>query len=217
MSTVLDTNVTADVAADQSPGRTPAGNTTSRTVRILHLINGEHYAGAERVQDLLALRLTRIRHPASIRLPQAGPIRRNTPVASDSAVSIADAVAMGFAARLALAAIVCAGRFAILHTHTPRSRAHRPDGRGICGRANGAPCAWPNRDRSPRRMVDAMDGRHRRHCLSQAAATIAVSPTAAEYMVRQGRCEVAIAGRTERSSGARDLADCDRFRKPSGR
>ena len=26
--------------------------------RVLHLINGEHYAGAERVQDLLALRLT---------------------------------------------------------------------------------------------------------------------------------------------------------------
>ncbi|HEV3022255.1 MAG TPA: glycosyltransferase, partial [Pirellulales bacterium] len=27
------------------------------TVRVLHVVNGEHYAGAERVQDLLALRL----------------------------------------------------------------------------------------------------------------------------------------------------------------
>ncbi|HEY2148536.1 MAG TPA: hypothetical protein VGH32_11400 [Pirellulales bacterium] len=26
-------------------------------VRVLHIINGEHYAGAERVQDQLALRL----------------------------------------------------------------------------------------------------------------------------------------------------------------
>ena len=25
--------------------------------RVLHLINGEHYSGAERVQDLLAIRL----------------------------------------------------------------------------------------------------------------------------------------------------------------
>ena len=27
------------------------------SARVLHLINGEHYSGAERVQDLLALRL----------------------------------------------------------------------------------------------------------------------------------------------------------------
>ena len=27
------------------------------TIRVLHVINGEHYAGAERVQDLLAKRL----------------------------------------------------------------------------------------------------------------------------------------------------------------
>src|SRR4051812_21156823 len=27
------------------------------TLRVLHVINGEHYAGAERVQDLLAARL----------------------------------------------------------------------------------------------------------------------------------------------------------------
>src|SRR5664279_4661979 len=29
----------------------------AETIRVLHLINGEHYAGAERVQDLLAQRL----------------------------------------------------------------------------------------------------------------------------------------------------------------
>ena len=36
--------------ADCPPHRVPKA-------RVLHLINGEHYAGAERVQDLLALRL----------------------------------------------------------------------------------------------------------------------------------------------------------------
>ena len=33
--------------------------TTGPRVRVLHLINGEFYAGAERVQDLLALQLGR--------------------------------------------------------------------------------------------------------------------------------------------------------------
>ena len=32
----------------------PAAPTAIQTVRALHLINGEHYSGAERVQDLLA-------------------------------------------------------------------------------------------------------------------------------------------------------------------
>ena len=35
----------------------PASDTRVATVGVLHVINGEHYAGAERVQDLLALRL----------------------------------------------------------------------------------------------------------------------------------------------------------------
>src|SRR5262245_62129639 len=31
--------------------------TPVKNIRVLHVINGEHYAGAERVQDLLAQRL----------------------------------------------------------------------------------------------------------------------------------------------------------------
>ena len=34
-----------------------ASSTRPRTVRVLHVITGEHYAGAERVQDLLASEL----------------------------------------------------------------------------------------------------------------------------------------------------------------
>src|SRR5262249_38809269 len=36
---------------------TSAQRSQAATIRVLHVINGEHYAGAERVQDLLALRL----------------------------------------------------------------------------------------------------------------------------------------------------------------
>ena len=35
----------------------PIVTTPPRTIRVLHLVNGEHYSGAERVQDLLAKQL----------------------------------------------------------------------------------------------------------------------------------------------------------------
>lgn len=38
-------------------GEEEAGKALSAAIRVLHVINGQHYAGAERVQDLLALRL----------------------------------------------------------------------------------------------------------------------------------------------------------------
>ena len=34
-----------------------AASSTNQTRRVLHVINGEHFSGAERVQDLLALSL----------------------------------------------------------------------------------------------------------------------------------------------------------------
>src|SRR5947199_6762130 len=41
-------------AQSEQIARAPAASTA---IRVLHVINGEHFAGAERVQDLLALRL----------------------------------------------------------------------------------------------------------------------------------------------------------------
>ena len=46
-SCVIDSPLLQDSAAVASP-------CAAATVRVLHVINGEHYAGAERVQDLLA-------------------------------------------------------------------------------------------------------------------------------------------------------------------
>ena len=52
MTTIVDNgqSVSRIALATAQPSR-------GKTVRVLHLINGEHYAGAERVQDLLANRL----------------------------------------------------------------------------------------------------------------------------------------------------------------
>src|SRR5688500_554397 len=52
---------------------------TARPVRVLHVINGEHYAGAERVQDLLAATLPEVGFEvifAAVK-PDQFPLRRN--------------------------------------------------------------------------------------------------------------------------------------------
>ena len=46
-----EATVAPPVTLDRGPNR-PASNVA--TTRVLHVINGEHYSGAERVQDLLA-------------------------------------------------------------------------------------------------------------------------------------------------------------------
>ncbi|MGA2033048.1 MAG: glycosyltransferase [Thermoguttaceae bacterium] len=47
----------ASAALETTPISRPTAESPPKTVRVLHVINGEHYAGAERVQDLLSLHL----------------------------------------------------------------------------------------------------------------------------------------------------------------
>jgi hypothetical protein len=50
--TLLNPICPAELSAEQERPSRPAA-----LVRVMHVVNGEHYAGAERVQDLLALGL----------------------------------------------------------------------------------------------------------------------------------------------------------------
>jgi hypothetical protein len=60
---LLPTDVLPEIAMQPAtapvalPPTTISTRSATQTMRVLHLINGEHYAGAERVQDLLAKRL----------------------------------------------------------------------------------------------------------------------------------------------------------------
>src|SRR5689334_12290393 len=56
-SMATELTVWPSIASDEAIDATPSSFGDVGTVRVLHLINGEHYAGAERVQDLLAQRL----------------------------------------------------------------------------------------------------------------------------------------------------------------
>ncbi len=89
--------------------------------KVMHVINGEFYAGAERVQDLLAGRLPDLGYPVDFFCLKEGEFadRRH---ARDAGLH-RHAMSCRFDLRPAwrLAALMKAQRYALIHTHTPRT------------------------------------------------------------------------------------------------
>lgn len=107
----------------QSPHYDAAPTSAKRTRRasVLHVINGEHYSGAERVQDLLAACLPDFGYDVGFACikPLHFPEKRQTktaPLYQPDARSRVD-----FQMSRWLAAIARDGKYSLLHAHTPRS------------------------------------------------------------------------------------------------
>jgi glycosyltransferase involved in cell wall biosynthesis len=98
-----------------------AGEASTAALRVLHVINGEHYAGAERVQDLLALRLPEFGFEAGFACLKPGVfadarLARCTPLYATPMRSRADLSAVR-----RIAGIVRDEGYALVHAHTARS------------------------------------------------------------------------------------------------
>jgi glycosyltransferase involved in cell wall biosynthesis len=93
----------------------------SRPLRVLHVINGEHYAGAERVQDLLAATLPEVGVEAVFAAvkPDQYPLRRNCKTAPLYETPMQSRWDLGPARRLI--EIVERERCDLIHTHTVRT------------------------------------------------------------------------------------------------
>ena len=98
------------------PVRAPAA-----PVRVLHVINGEHYAGAERVQDLLALRLPEFGFEVSFASLKPGQFSARRQAKQTPLLDAA--MRSRFDVRVAwrLAERIRADGYALVHAHTPRS------------------------------------------------------------------------------------------------
>jgi glycosyltransferase involved in cell wall biosynthesis len=93
----------------------------TRSVRVLHIINGEHYAGAERVPDLLALNLPEFGFEADFACMKPGkfePMRhaKQSRVADCRMKSRFDLTPVRRLARL-----IAEEQYALVHAHTPRA------------------------------------------------------------------------------------------------
>lgn len=154
-------------------------------VRVLHIVNGEFYAGAERVQDLLALRLPEFGFEAGFACikPDKFPAMRQsrTPLCLLPMRSKWDLRAARDVARL-----ICREGYALVHAHTPRSL--------LVGRLAavlaGVPLVYHMHSQTTTEVNGGWTCRlnawTERCCLFGAAAVIAVSPSAREFARRQG-------------------------------
>jgi glycosyltransferase involved in cell wall biosynthesis len=89
--------------------------------KVLHLINGEFYAGAERVQDLLALQLERHGFAVSFACLKDGIFAARRRAQQVPLYPMPMSSRYDLALCLRLARLARSGSFGLLHSHTPRS------------------------------------------------------------------------------------------------
>ncbi len=99
----------------ESPAPSPG------STRVLHIINGDHYAGAERVQDLLALRLPEQGYQASFALLKGGAFAEARMAKSATLYDTPMRGRFDLRQIRHIADIVRREDFALVHAHTARS------------------------------------------------------------------------------------------------
>jgi glycosyltransferase involved in cell wall biosynthesis len=154
--------------------------------RVLHVVNGEHYAGAERVQDLLAARLPDYGFPVGLacvkpdRFPKLCRARR--------AAMFLTSMRGRWDLRPAwqLARLVRRQGYRVLHAHTPRTALLG----GLASRLAGVPLVYhlhsPAREDSTRAWRDRFNAMVERAGLLRAAAIVAVSESLAAHARQHG-------------------------------
>ncbi|HEV2972912.1 MAG TPA: glycosyltransferase [Pirellulales bacterium] len=154
-------------------------------LRVLHVVNGEHFAGAERVQDLLALRLPEFGIETSFVCVKPN----RFPAARRSAAPLYKLPMRGrFDLRPAwkLARLIRDEHFALLHTHTPRA--------ALVGRIAARLARIPmvhhvhgqTANEVGRRWLSRFSAVVERFSLSEVKAVIAVSESAGRYIAAHG-------------------------------
>ncbi len=156
------------------------------TQRVLHVINGEHYSGAERVQDLLAQELPQFGFEVGFaclkpdRFPQARQAQKaslhSTPMRWRFDTSCVQK----------LVQLIQREKYALVHAHTPRSVLI---GSLVARRAN-VPLVYhvhsPTSRDSTRRIQNWVNALLERWSVRNASKLIAVSPSLKQMIEEQG-------------------------------
>lgn len=163
------------------------------TARVLHVINGEHYSGAERVQDLLAAELPALGFDVGFACvkPDRFPGARKSQSAELFELPMRWAYDPQCVAKLV--EIIKNENYEVVHAHTPRSLLV---GSRAARRAN-VPLVYhvhsPTAKDSTRRVQNFLNARMESWALRRAARLIAVSPSLKQWMCEQGFAESRVA------------------------
>ncbi len=154
--------------------------------RVLHVVNGEHYAGAERVQDLLASRLSQFGFAAGLACVKPDQFPRVRTARDVPLYTTPMRAACDFRAVRPLVALVRGGDYQLLHTHTSRTVMLG----SIVARLTGVPLVHhvhsPASRDSTRRVRNRINRLIEHVCFGHAARLIAVSTSLRDYLVAEG-------------------------------
>jgi len=170
------------MSVDQESSATPPSFSSSAAapVRVLHLINGEHYSGAERVQDLLALRLGAEGFEvgfACLKPDRFAAMRQSqTPLFNTAMNGRFDLSPVGDVIRL-----VRRERFALIHTHTPRAAVIGRLAAAMAGVPMVHHVHSPTTKDSTRRWQNRFNALLESSAMTRVAAAIAVSESLGRY------------------------------------
>ena len=173
--------------------QTPAGSSIAplvaplvATQRVLHVINGEHYSGAERVQDLLALQLPQFGFEAGFACVKPGrfPGTRQAQQARLHETPMQGKLDLGCARQLA--ELIRSENYELVHAHTPRSVLVG----SLAAKWAKVPLVYhvhsPTGSDSTRRIQNWVNARLEHWSLRHAARLISVSPSLKKLMEQQG-------------------------------
>jgi glycosyltransferase involved in cell wall biosynthesis len=164
----------------------PADSSLPQSIFALHLVNGEHYSGAERVQDLLARQLPRFGCEVGFACvkPRKFPGARETKTAPLVEMPMRGRFDLRVAKRIA--DMVRSEDYDLIHAHTPRTALV---GR-LAARKAGVPFVYhvhsPAGRDSTRRLLNLVNAAAEWAVVRGADRLIAVSPSVRRYMIERG-------------------------------
>lgn len=171
-----------------APPGTPVAETpvAIATARVLHVINGEHYAGAERVQDLLGQHLPPFGYEASFASLKAGRFGDYRSSIQTPLYEFEMARRWDFRPVREITRLVKEEGYDLLHAHTPRSLLIA----SLVKRKTGLPLVYhvhsPASADSTNRVSNWLNDRIERWCAESIDQLITVSPTLNNHMSQRG-------------------------------
>ncbi len=121
---LVSSNITTQIPAtvfNYATDARPDRNQLTIKGRVLHLINGEHFSGAERVQQLLGKRLEGFGYDASFACLKSGKFRDKCQLRESQILDFPMHGKFDLSVVTQIAATVAEQDYALLHAHTPRS------------------------------------------------------------------------------------------------
>jgi glycosyltransferase involved in cell wall biosynthesis len=159
---------------------------TPTLARVLHVINGEHYSGAERVQDLLARKLPAVGFEVGFACVKPGRFPSTRESKDVPLVELPMQRRIDLSVAQELARLIRDENYDLVHSHTPRTALVG----ALAARSAGKPFIYhvhsPARCDSTHKLSNWANALVERLAVRRADRLIAVSPSLREHMIERG-------------------------------